>query len=292
MRLPQFEYLSPTSLDQACALLVSRGRSAVALAGGTDLLVKMKHRRAVPSCLVNLKKIAGLDRIAYDERQGLSIGSLVTTQTLKASTLVKRHARLFHQAASIQSSIQIRNSATVGGNIGNASPAGDGPLALMVADARAILRGGSGTRQMAVADLFLAPGKTVLQHGELIEAIVVPLLAPKTGVAYFKHALRRTDIAIVSTAVALTLVDGVCTCVRIGLGSVGPTIMRAHAAEKVLMDRQVDDALVDAAADAAAAEATPIDDIRGSARYRKQAVREITRAAVLAALQDARMGGT
>ncbi len=291
MRLPQFEYFAPSTLDEACSLLVSQGRGALVLAGGTDLLVKMKHRRVVPSCLVNIKNIVGLDRIAYDEHKGLLIGSLVTIQTLKASVIVKRYAKLLYQAASIQSSIQIRNSATIGGNIGNASPAGDGPLALMIANASVILRGKDCLREVPVAELFLAPGKTVLLAGELIEAIRVPTVPPKTGVAYFKHALRRTDIAIVSTAVALTSVDGVCTSVRIGLGSVAPTIMRARAAEKVLTGQQVDEALVDEAANAAATEATPIDDIRGSARYRKQAIRETTRAAVLEALQDARTGG-
>lgn len=291
MRLPQFEYFAPTTLDEACSLLARHGKGALALAGGTDLLVKMKHRRVVPRCLVNINNIAGLDRIVYEDDKTLSIGALVTIQTLKASTMVKRQAKLLYQAAAIQSSIQIRNSATIGGNIGNASPAGDGPLALMVADASVILRGRGGTREVAVADLFLAPGKTVLRLGELIEEIRLPPVPPKTGVSYVKHALRRTDIAIVSTAVTLTVVDGVCASVRIGLGSVAPTIMRARAAEKVLAGQQVDEALVDAAADAAATEATPIDDIRGTARYRKQAVRETTRAAVLEALQDARTGG-
>ena len=291
MRLPHFQHFAPATLDEACTLLASHGEGSLALAGGTDLLVKMKHRRVVPSCLVNIKYIAGLDRIDYDPDAGLRIGALVTIQTLKASNLVKRHAKLLHQAASIQSSIQIRNCATLGGNIGNASPAGDGPLALMVMNASVIVRSVDGGREVALTDFFLAPGKTVLRPGELIEAIRVPPVSPGTGVAYSKHALRRTDIAIVSVAVNLTLLDGICSEVRIGLGSVAPTIMRAPSAEKVLAGRSVDAALAEEAANAVVADATPIDDIRASARYRKQAVRESARAAILAALQDARTEG-
>ena len=255
MRLPQFEYFSPKTLDEACGLLERLGPRALPLAGGTDLLIKMKHRRLVPECLVNIKNISGLDRITYDEELGLSIGAMVTIQALKASALVERRAKLLHEAAAVQSSIQIRNSATIGGNIANASPAGDGPLALLVADARVILHNSAGTRELAVADIFRAPGRTALRRGELVEEIRLPPIPPQTGVAHVKHALRRTDIAIVSTAVVLTIVDGICSNVRIGLGSVAPTIARAPTAEKILVGQKLDDALIDAAADAAANDA-------------------------------------
>jgi len=291
MRLPKFEYLTPDTLHDACRALEDYGSGSLALAGGTDLLVKMKHRRLLPKCLVNLKSIPGLDQVIHNEDKSLSIGALVTIQELKASTLVKREAKLLQQAANVMSSIQIRNCATIGGNLGNASPAGDGPLALLVSDASVKVRSTAGTRDVTIDELFLAPGKTILSQGELIESIRLPSTSPGTGVAYAKHALRRTDVAIVSTAVAVTVVDGRCLGVRIGLGSVAPTIMRAQAAEKVIAGQRADEDAIDAAAEAAANEAMPIDDIRGSARYRKQAVRETTRAALLKAVQDARMGG-
>src|SRR3972149_7677797 len=116
MRLPQFEHLTPTSLEEACSLLAAHGNGAFPMAGGTDLLVKMKHRKIVPRYVVNLKGISGLDHITHDERDGLRIGALATIQSLKHSIVVKRQCRILAQAAAAEASVQIRNLATLGGN--------------------------------------------------------------------------------------------------------------------------------------------------------------------------------
>ncbi len=291
MRLPQFEYLTPRTLDEACSLLAEHPKEALALAGGTDLLVKMKQRRVVPQYLVNLRTISGMDYITYDENDGLRIGALTTIQSLKNSITAKRHCKILAQAAGVESSVQIRNVATLGGNIANASPAADAPLALIVLGASLVLARSGGQREVLLENFFVGPGKTVLQSGEIIREIHVPPLPQRSGGAYLKHALRRTDIAIVSAAVALSLADNLCNDIKIGLGSVAPTAFRVQKAEGLLKGKKITEELADAAARAAVDESRPIDDIRGYAEYRTKMVLGITKQAIMEALQDARLGG-
>jgi CO/xanthine dehydrogenase FAD-binding subunit len=291
MHLPQFEYYSPTSVEEACSILAKHREEAFPLAGGTDVLVKMKHRRVVPGFLVNLKNIPGMDVIEYDEDKGLRIGALVTIQSLKNSVVVKRHFKILAEAAGVESSVQIRNVATLGGNIANASPAADAPLALIALEASIVLTRVGGQREVSLEDFFLGPGKSVLQLGEIISEIRVPSPGARTGGAYLKHSVRRTDIAIVSVAVAIRLLEGVCQDARIALGSVGPTAFRAKGAEQCLKGREITDELAGEAARAAMEESRPIDDIRGYAEYRAKTVFDITRQAILEATRDARLGG-
>jgi len=291
MRLPRFEYVVPKTLDEASSFLTKHPKEALALAGGTDLLVKMKQRRIVPRYVVNLKAIPSMDNITYYENDGLRIGALVTIQSLKNSVTVKRHCKILAQAAGVESSVQIRNVATLGGNIANASPAADAPLALIALGASLVLVQPGAQREVLLEDFFIGPGKTVLQPGEIIREIHVPPLLPRTGGAYLKHAVRRTDIAIVSAAVVLTLSNDLCSCIKIGLGSVAPTAFRARKAEGVLTDKKITEELADAAAEAAVQESRPIDDIRGYAEYRAKTILGITKQAIMEALQDARLGG-
>jgi carbon-monoxide dehydrogenase medium subunit len=290
MRLPYFEYVAPRTLDEACFLLAEHPKEALVLAGGTDLLVKMKQRRIVPRYLVNLKVIPGMDYITYDENDGLRIGALATIQSLKNSVTVKRHCKILAQAAGVESSVQIRNVATLGGNIANASPAADAPLALIVLGASVVVARPGAQREVLLENFFIGPGKTVLETGEIIREIYVPSLPPRTGGAYLKHAVRQTDIAIVSAAVVLTLADDLCNGIKIGLGSVAPTAFRARKAEELLKGKKITEELADSAAEVAAEESHPIDDIRGYAEYRAKMVLAIAKRAIMQALQDARLG--
>jgi len=291
MRLPQFEYFAPKTLEEACSLLAIHREEASPLAGGTDLLVKMKQRRLVPRYVVNLKGIAGMDYITYNEDDGLHIGALATIQSLKNSVTLKRYCNILATAAGVESSVQIRNVATLGGNIANASPAADAPLALIVLGASVLLLHSGGQREVSLEDFFVGPGKTVLQPGEIIREIHVPPLPPRTGGAYLKHAVRRTDIAIVSAAVVLTLADDICDDIKIGLGSVAPTAFRAHKAEGLLKGKKIREELADAAAKLAVEEARPIDDIRAYAAYRALALKAAVERAITEAVRDARWGG-
>jgi len=291
MRLPHFQYVAPRTLDEACSLLAEHPKEASALAGGTDLLVKMKQRRIVPRYVVNLKAILGIDYITYDENDGLRIGALTTIQSLKNSITVRRHCRILAQAAGVESSVQIRNVATLGGNIANASPAADAPLALIALGASLVLTRAGGMREVLLENFFVGPGQTVLQPGEIISEIRVPPLRARTGGAYLKHAMRRTDIAIVSVAVLARLGKEVCDDVKIALGSVAPTAFRTKRAEQLLTGKRITDELAGEAARAAMEESRPIDDIRGYAEYRLKTVFDITRQAIIEATQDARLGG-
>ncbi|MGD0024259.1 MAG: xanthine dehydrogenase family protein subunit M [Xanthobacteraceae bacterium] len=289
--MPRFEYLAPKTIEEACSALAAHGERAVAVAGGTDLFVKMKQRKVLPQYVVSLKGIPGLDGIAGDDTDGLRLGALVTLQSLKNSPVVKRRCGILAQAAAVEASIQIRNIATLGGNIVNASPAADAPLALVAAGARIVVVGAGGERELLLEDLFMAPGKTCLRPGELVKEILVPPLPPGSGAVYLKHALRRSDIAIVAVAVVLTLKKDACTAVRIALGSVAPTIVRAGEAEALLINQVITEDLADAAALTAAKAASPIDDIRRSADYRVQGIVDTTKLAIVQALADARTAG-
>jgi CO/xanthine dehydrogenase FAD-binding subunit len=291
MKLPHFHYYAPKSIEEACTLLGSHTAEAYPLAGGTDLLVKMKQRRLVPRYIVNLKTIPSLDYIRYDEADGLRIGALTTIQTIKNSTVVKRNFRVLNEAAGVESSVQIRNRATIAGNIANASPAADAPLALITIGARVVLATADSRRDLLLEDFYTGPGKTRLSLGELICEVYVPTPSPGSGGAYLKHAVRRNDIAIVSVAVWLTLVDGKCTDAHIGLGSVAPTALRARKAEDALRGRAITDDVIKAAADAATKEASPIDDIRAYAQYRALALRAAVEHTIIAAARDAKLGG-
>jgi carbon-monoxide dehydrogenase medium subunit len=291
MRVPQFKYFAPKTIEEACSFCATHPQGALVLAGGTDLLAKMKMRKIVPQYLLNLKTIPELNAITYEEGRGLRIGALTTIEAIKNSIVVQRRCKILAQAAAVESSVQIRNLATLGGNIANASPAADAPLALMAAAATVVLAGVGGEREILLEKFFVGPGKTVLQPGELIKEVHVPPAAPKTGVAYRKHSLRRTDIAIVSAAVVLTLADDVCTDIKIGMGSVAPTIIRAPRCEALVTGQRITEELADAVAQEAVAEAAPISDVRGTAEYRSRAIFELTKSALLQAARDARMGG-
>ena len=291
MHLPQFGYYAPKSVEEACSLLAKHEGSALPLAGGTDLLVKMKQRRIVPRYVVNLKAIPDMDYISFDENDGLRIGALATIQSLKNSVTAKRHCKILAQAAGVESSVQIRNVATLGGNIANASPAADAPLALIALGGSIVLTGAGGQREVPLENFFVGPGQTVLQLGEIISEIRVPPQWVRTGGAYLKHAVRRTDIAIVSVAVVVRLEGDGCDDAKIALGSVAPTAFRARNAEQMLTGKRITDELAEEAAQAALEESRPIDDIRGYAEYRAKMVLEITKQAILQALLDARLGG-
>lgn len=291
MRLPEFQYFAPKSVEEACSLLSRYGQEASVLAGGTDLFVKMKQRRFIPGYVINLKTIPGLDYIRYDERDGLRIGALTTIQSIKNSVVVRRNFLVLNEAAGVESSVQIRNRATIAGNIANASPAADAPLALLTLDACVVLARADGQREVALDVFLTGVGTTTLQAGELIREIHVPVPTPGSGGAYLKHAIRRSDIAIVSASAVLTMSNGLCTDARIGLGSVAPTAVRAKTAEEALKGQPITDEVVKKAAELAVNGVHPIDDIRGYAKYRTSALRATVERVIAAAAKDARLGG-
>ncbi len=275
----RFEYLEPRTLRQAIRLLQEHGSLARIVAGSTDFLVRWRAGFWHPDYVVNIQHIPGLSRVTYSRRNGLRLGALVTIQTLEQHPVIRQRYPALAAAAASFAGVQVRNLATIGGNICNASPSGDTLPALLVYGAQCRLSGPDGHRQVPLDQLFAGPGQTVLSHDEVLTEITLPSPSANTGSLYIKHSPRGAmDIATVGVASAVT-VDraGVCTDARIALGAVAPTPLLARAAEESLLGRQLDEERLQAAAELAISEASPIDDVRGTASYRRQMVGVLTR---------------
>ena len=275
----RFEYLEARTLRQAVGMLQRHGGQARIVAGSTDFLVRWRAGFWHPDYVVNIQRIPGLGRVAFSQRNGLRLGALVTIQTLEQHPAIRQHYPALAAAAASFAGVQVRNLATVGGNICNASPSGDTLPALLAYGAECRLSGPDGHRQVALDQLFTGPGQTVLAHDEILTEITLPPPPPNTGSLYIKHSPRGAmDIATVGVASAVTVDrSGQCTDARIALGAVAPTPLRASAAEELLRGRRLDAELLQAAADAAMSQATPIDDVRGTAGYRREMVGVLAR---------------
>ena len=289
MNVPEFEYVRATSLAQARDLLSRyRGRAKI-LAGGTDVLVKMKHRRLVPPYLIDIKRIPGLDYIRYTEEGGLRVGPLVSVEAIKLSLVVRKRFPVLYQAAACMATIAIRNQATLVGNICNGSPSAETAPALIVLDAKARILGPGGERVVPVEGFFTGPGTTVMAPDELVTELWIPEPPAGAGGAYQKHSLRRMDVAMVGAA-ALVVPDGeACGDIRVVLSAVAPTPIRARKAEDILRGQVVTAALLETASREAAGESRPITDIRGTAESRKKIVETLTGQVIRQALRTARL---
>jgi len=285
MIIPEFEYLSPQSLQEACALLVQYGGSARVLAGGSDLLVKMKDGLMKPAVLVSLKNLDSLKAIRYEKGTGVIIGARATHNEVMNNKILQEKYRSVCEAAHSMAADQIRNIGTVGGNLVNAVPSADLPPILIALAARARIVGTSGERVVPLEDFFLGPGKTVLENGEILAEIIIPD-QPTTGSNYIKFGLRRAGaLAVAGVASSVTVGDGACQDVRIVLGAVAPTPMRARQAENVLRGKKISQELIDEAGKVAGVESKPISDIRGSIEYRRNLVDVLTRRSLKAAIE-------
>jgi carbon-monoxide dehydrogenase medium subunit len=239
-------------------------------------MIKMKKGLAAPRTIVNIKRLPELKGLAYDDQTGLRLGALTTLGELTRSPLVRRHYLCLAETAALMASRQIRNFATVGGNLCNASPSADSAPPLIAFGATVHLVGPQGERDLALEDFFLGPGQTALAPGELLQWIDVP--PPDGQTVYIKHTPRAfMDIAIVGVCVRLKMAGEQCQLARIVLGAVAPTPMRARQAEAILVDQALTPDHVERAAQLAAAESKPISDIGGSAWYRQQMVEVVTR---------------
>ena len=285
----RFEYLEARTLRQAIGMLQRHSEQARIVAGSTDFLVRWRAGFWHPEYVVNIQHVPGLDRVAYSRRNGLRLGALVSIQTLEEHPAIRQHYPALAAAAAAFAGVQVRNLATVGGNICNASPSGDTLPALLAYEAECRLSGPEGHRQVPLEQLFTGPGQTVLARDEVLTEITLPAPAPNTGSLYIKHSPRGAmDIATVGVASAVTVDrSGECTGARIALGAVAPTPLRSHAAEDLMLGKRLDADVLQAAADAAMAQASPIDDLRGTADYRRQMVGVLTRRT----LEHATIGG-
>jgi carbon-monoxide dehydrogenase medium subunit len=272
------EYFAPKSVSEALSLLERYGGEAKVIAGGTDVMVDVKYKEE-PSCLINIKGISGLAGIT-ENNGGVRIGPLTTIRDIETSALIREKLPVLWEAAHQFASLQIRHTATIGGNICRASPSGETLTPLLVLEAKAQLAFSNKETSEPFLRFFSGPGKTSLGDKGLLTAIDVPYQPSASRGAYLKHAVRGAmDIAMVGVAVQMTPDAGKNSVqeVRIGLGAVAPTPIRAAKTEALLRGKPLTPALVKQAAEVAASESSPIDDQRSSAEYRRWIVEALTR---------------
>lgn len=285
----RFEYFAPETVREAAEALQAHPGARV-LAGGTDLLVQMKERARTPDTLVDIRRIPGADELRFDGKTGLTIGAAVTMRQVELMPAAQSHYAGLAEGARVVGSYQIRNLATIAGNICNAAPSADTAPGLIVHGANVKIAGPNGGRSMLVEDFMTGPGRTALGAGEFVIGIHVPAPPPRTGSAYVRHTPRGAmDIAMVGVGAAVTLAPRtpVCQDARIVLGAVAPTPLRARAAERMLKGQRLTEGLIAEAANTAAAEARPISDVRGSADFRREMARVLTERMVAAAFGNA-----
>jgi len=271
--LRYFEYFRPDSLKEAVSFLDSHRGECKVLAGGTDLLVRLRRWQIEPRYVVNLKGVDGLTGIEALSDGGLRIGALTTLSDVAGSPLVQGGFGVVAQAASKIGSVQVRNLATIGGNLCNAAPSADMAPSLMALGARAVLSGTGGERDLLLEEFFVGPGEAALSEDEVLTHIIVPPPAPGGVCLYWKQGGRRAmDIAIVGVAVALRPSVGACQGVRIVLGAVAPVPMRARGAEAYLEGKTPGYDVSQEVGRLASEEARPISDVRASEYYRRRLV--------------------
>jgi aerobic carbon-monoxide dehydrogenase medium subunit len=283
-------YESPATTKEAVALLAKEKGSAFVLAGGTDLLVRMKTGAVEPALIVDIKRIPGMSEIKTTQT-GFRVGAAVSGAQLGAHKALAKAWPGVVEANNVIGSDQIQSRATMVGNLCNASPAADSVPAMIAAGAKAVLVSKGGRRTVAVEKILTGPGRTSLKKGEVVEAITLPKPEKRSGDAYLRFKPRtEMEIAVVGVGISLTIERGVVKKARVCLGAVAPTPVLVPAAAKALVGSKLDDAALSALAAACSAACDPIDDKRGTAAYRIRVTGVMARRAAKIAYQ--RAGGT
>ena len=289
MKLRHFEYHAPVDLESACRLLAEYADSAAVLAGGTDLLVDLKEGALRREHLISLKEIEAVRGIDYDQDSGLSVGAAFTHNEIARSETVRQLYPGLAEAARSVAGVQVRNRGTIGGNICSAVSSADVPPILLVLDAKFRLVSADGERLLPACEFFLGPRQTALRRGEILATIHLIPPSEGTGTCYRKFALRDASALAVAGAAAAVVLDGErCLQGRIALGAVAPTPTLVAKAGDMLRGAKIDETLARKVGSVAREECKPITDIRGSAEFRRELVQELTRRALLEAVERAR----
>ncbi len=277
----RYEYLVPETLDEAVSMHESHKDRAVYIAGGTDVVVKIKENKIVPDYLISLKHVLENDQPVLNRETGvLFIGASVTHRTLEKSALIKSRYPILHDAVRNIGSVQIRNIATIGGNLVNAVPSADGAIPLIALDSKVNIYGTKGERAIELVHFFTGPGQTVLEGGEILTRIEVPEPLPRTGSAYIKFGRRNAmELPMLGVGVLLSFEEDLKTCVkaRVCLGVAAPVPFRALGAERFLIGKTINEQTLSEAGKIAAEESRVRDSIRGVAWYRREMVGVLVR---------------
>ena len=285
-----FEYYSPRTLDEAIGLLKKLGPDAKLLSGGQSLIPMMKLRLLSPEHIVDINRIPGLDYITETDGH-LRIGALTREHELESSDVVKTKFPILRDTAKVIADPLVRSQATVCGNLAHGDPANDHPATMLALGASVVATGPNGQREIPVADFFPGLFTTALEPEEILTEIRIPVPPTRSGGAYLKLERKVGDYATAGVAAQITIDDaGTCKKAGIGLTNVGMTPIKAKQAEAFLTGKQLDDATIKQAAELAASESQPMDDIRGSAEYKRDLVRVLTARALTTALSRAKGG--
>jgi len=281
-----FDYHRPRSLDEALALLRNNSGAKI-LAGGQSLIPAMRFRLATPETVIDINGVPQLDFIE-ERADHLAIGALTREHSLEDSKAIRERYPLLFDTAKVIADPLVRNRATVGGNLAHADPANDHPATMLAYDAKVVARGAAGERIIPIDQFFTGLFENSLKPGEILTEIRIPKPGPGSGGAYLKFERKVGDYAVSAVAVQLTLAADTIKSVRIGLTNVSPVPMRAKQAEAQLTGKPLNEAVLEAAGKAAAAECEPSADLRGSMEYKRDLTRTLLKRAVRAAVERAK----
>jgi len=289
MKPPRFDYLAPRTLDEALAHLHHHGDQAKILAGGQSLIPMLNFRLAHPGVVVDVNRLTELAYLRQHDG-GVAVGALTRQHAVERSELIRARVPVVAEACRFIGHAPIRHRGTFGGNLAHADPASELPAVMVALEAEMAVASRAGSRSVPAGQFFTGPLTTALRADEMLTEIRIPAPPPRTGGAFVEMARRAGDFALVGVAALITL-DGAGTCerVRIALCGVGPTPVRARAAEDALTGQAPTATALAAAADRAAAATSPPSDVHGSAEFRKKLARHFARQALAAAIQ--RSGG-
>lgn len=284
-----FEYARPGTVGEAVRLLSEHGEKACVLAGGTDILVQLRGGFRTAEWVIDVKEIPALDEIAWDEASGLTIGAAAPCYRIYENEDVKKHYPGLIDVASLIGGTQIQGRASLGGNLCNAAPSADAVPIMIALEASCRIASSNGERTVAVEDFCTAPGKNVLAAGELLVSLHFPAPKANSGAHYLRFIPRNEmDIAVAGAGVSVVLANGNFASARVALASVAPTPLFVKQAGDALAGQPVNDESIQRAADIAKQAAKPIDDMRGTVRYRKHLCEVLTRRALHVAVERAR----
>ena len=284
---PPFEYLNPNQVSEAISLLQKHGEEAKILAGGHSLIPAMKLRFAMPEYLIDISGIDGLEYIHEEDGQ-LKIGAMTRESSLEESNLIKDNYPLLLDTVKMIADPQVRNMATVGGNLAHGDPANDHPATMIALRASVAVEGPNGRREIGIDDFFPDFFTTALEDNEILTEIRIPASQPGSGGAYQKIERKVGDYAAAAVACQLSLeADGKIQQIGIGLTNVGPVPIRSVGAEGNLRGKTPDDSLIQESGRLAAEECNPVDDLRGSAGYKRDLVNELTQRSIKISIERA-----
>lgn len=262
-------------------MISEHGAKSKIISGGTDMLVQIKKKIGLPEFLINIGGIRDLDYIKHDKASGLKIGALTTIGSIAKSSVIQSEFNIVAQAARKLGTPTIRNRATIAGNLCNAAPSADTAPALIVLDAKAKIIGADGEKIILIENLFTGPGETIVNTNQMLVEIQVSNLASQSRWAYLKHTRRQgADLAIAGVAVLLIMERDFVKDIRIALGAVAPTPIRAKNAEELLRGKRLNDKIISECSQVASQESSPISDSRSSAEYRRKLVTVLVNRAI------------